>query len=89
MFRQSILLVWLAATATTTATVNVQQGEAGGLSVELMSAFKGWTEAHGKLYENHDEKMERLQVWIDNDGTYTYKHSPNQQGLPLYRSRLD
>lgn len=40
-----------------------------GLSVELMAKFKSWSDYHGKSYESHDEKMKRLQIWLDNDGT--------------------
>jgi hypothetical protein len=40
----------------------------GGLSHELLSAFKKWMVFHGKEYDSHEEKLKRLQIWIDNDG---------------------
>ena len=37
-------------------------------SVELMAKFHSWTEEHAKSYDTHDEKLKRLQIWIENDG---------------------
>jgi hypothetical protein len=65
---QNILLVLLAASSSASA-VNVAEGSEGGLTVELMSKWKLWTDAHGKTYDSHEHKMERLQVWSDNEGT--------------------
>jgi len=42
--------------------------EEGNLSIELMTKFKNWVDFHGKAYDSHDEKMKRLQIWLDNDG---------------------
>jgi hypothetical protein len=46
--------------------VNVQEDV---LSVDLMTKFKKWVDFHGKVYTTHEEKMQRLQNWVDNDGT--------------------
>ena len=40
------------------------------LSVELVAQFHAWVDEHEKVYETQEEKMERLKVWIANDGTY-------------------
>jgi hypothetical protein len=38
------------------------------LSVELMTKFQHWTQFHQKEYESHEQKMERLRIWLENDG---------------------
>jgi hypothetical protein len=42
--------------------------EESHLSVELMTKFQHWMTFHGKDYDSHDERSERLRVWIENDG---------------------
>jgi hypothetical protein len=74
MLQMKNILLVLAAISSTNA-LKVAEGSEGGLTVELMGKWKLWTDAHGKTYESHEKKMERLQVWLDNNGTY----------LPAYR----
>ena len=38
------------------------------LSVELVAQFHAWVDEHEKVYETEHEKMERLKVWMANDG---------------------
>lgn len=70
---KNILLVLAAISSSSSSSsvsaLKVKEGGEGGLTVELMSKWKLWTDAHGKTYETHDKKMERLQVWLDNNGT--------------------
>lgn len=54
-------------TGRATAAVNVEDG---GLSIEQMVQFQNWAEFHGKSYDSHEEKMTRLQIWLNNDGAY-------------------
>jgi hypothetical protein len=58
MLRLSFLLA-------TAMAVNVHEET---LSVDLMTKFKHWVDFHGKKYETHEEKMGRLQNWVDNNG---------------------
>jgi len=37
--------------------------------VQLFAEFHQWMDFHQKSYETKDEKHERLQIWLDNDGT--------------------
>jgi C1A family cysteine protease len=76
MLRFGVLLVTLFGSAVAT---SVQDG----LSVELMAKFKSWVDFHGKNYESHDEKMQRLQIWLDNDERIQ-KHN-NQQPPPSFQ----
>jgi hypothetical protein len=69
---KNILLVLTAITSAN--ALKVAEGSEGGLTVELMSKWKLWTDAHGKKYESHEKKMERLQVWLDNNGTYLHAY---------------
>lgn len=48
----------------------VEEMENLDLSVELMAKFHSWAEEHDKSYDSHDEKLRRLKVWVENDGTY-------------------
>jgi hypothetical protein len=64
----SITLLFLTASGATRV-----ESEAS-LSVELMSKFKGWVDFHQKMYDSHDNKMERLNIWLNNDGTYLNQH---------------
>ena len=38
-----------------------------GVTLELMSQFKLWTQVHEKHYDTHQEKMQRLETWLEND----------------------
>jgi hypothetical protein len=67
---KNILLVLAAISSASALKVKEGGSEAVGLTVELMGKWKLWTDAHGKTYESHEKKMERLQVWLDNNGTY-------------------
>jgi hypothetical protein len=69
MLQMKNILLVLAAISSASA-LKVAEGGEGGLTVELMGKWKLWTDAHGKTYESHEKKMERLQVWLDNNGTY-------------------
>jgi hypothetical protein len=69
LLSKNILLV-LAATSSSVVALNVAEGSEGGLTIELMSKWKLWTDSHGKKYDSHETKMERMQVWVDNNGTY-------------------
>ena len=51
---------------------HVEAAENLGLSVELMAKFHSWAEYHDKTYESHEDKMERLKIWVQNDGTFVY-----------------
>jgi hypothetical protein len=51
-------------------SVQVTEGLEGGLTYQLMTAFKKWSTLNGKVYKSHDEKMQRLQIWVDNNGTF-------------------
>lgn len=42
------------------------------LSFELMAKFQHWTLFHQKEYDSHEQKMERLRIWLENDGTYNF-----------------
>jgi hypothetical protein len=42
------------------------------VSVELMASFQNWADFHGKEYDSYEEKIQRLQIWLDNDGTYIH-----------------
>ena len=42
--------------------------EESHLSAELMAKFQHWMTFHGKDYDSHDQRIERLRVWMDNDG---------------------
>jgi C1A family cysteine protease len=57
----SITLLFLTASGATRV-----ESEAS-LSVELMSKFKGWVDFHQKMYDSHENKMERLNIWLNND----------------------
>ena len=46
---------------------DVRQEEA--FSLETMSLFRAWSETHGKEYDSHAERIQRLNVWLDNHGT--------------------
>lgn len=50
-----------------TLNANVEEMENLELSVELMAKFRSWQEYHGKEYDDHEERMKRLKVWIEND----------------------
>lgn len=69
MWSRTISLWFTVTVWTTVAGVNVQDGAEGGLTLELMQKFQKWTAFHGRQYDSHEEKMKRLQIWIDNDGT--------------------
>lgn len=45
----------------------VEEMENLELSVELMAKFHSWTKEHDKSYDSHEEKMKRLQIWMEND----------------------
>lgn len=66
MLQMKNILLVLAAISSASA-LKVKEGSEGGLTVELMGKWKLWTDAHGKTYESHEKKMERLQVWLDNN----------------------
>lgn len=40
------------------------------LSTEILTKFHHWVTFHGKFYDSHEEKLRRLQVWLENDGTW-------------------
>jgi len=42
------------------------------LTVELMSKFEQWVDTHGKSYDSHEEKQNRMQIFANNDGMYTW-----------------
>lgn len=46
---------------------NIEEAENLELSVELLSKFHSWADYHGKSYDTHEEKMERLAIWVEND----------------------
>ena len=48
---------------------HVEEMENLGLSIQLMTKFRSWSEDHGKSYESHSEEMKRLKIWVENDGT--------------------
>ena len=63
----SVLLLRLSLGAAAAAAA-AEQGEV--VSVELMAAFRSWSDDHGKDYDSHEEKMKRLRIWLNNDGTF-------------------
>jgi Cathepsin propeptide inhibitor domain (I29) len=52
--------------------LNLRMEEVEHLSVgvELMAKFHSWTEEHDKTYDSHEEKLKRLQIWVENDGEF-------------------
>ena len=50
----SLLLVFTAAPAAAT--------EENGLD------YQNWVEFHGKKYDSNDHQVERMQIWLENDG---------------------
>jgi cathepsin L len=78
MMRLSTFAVLLILAASSTNAANVEEG----LSVELMSKFKHWTDYHHKTYDSHDEKMQRLSIWLDNHELIE-KHN-SQQPVPTF-----
>lgn len=63
MLRATLSLHLLLSILAVDAAVKVDEN----LSVELMARFKSWSDFHSKAYESHDEKRNRLQIWLDND----------------------
>ena len=39
------------------------------VTLEATAKFNDWVEAHGKEYDTQQEKLTRLQIWLENDGT--------------------
>ncbi|CAB9499922.1 Senescence-specific cysteine protease SAG39 [Seminavis robusta] len=37
------------------------------LGVELMAEFHSWVDEHEKSYDSHEEKLKRLQIWVENN----------------------
>jgi C1A family cysteine protease len=46
---------------------NIEEMENLELSMDLMEKFRSWADFHEKTYDSHEEKMKRLQIWIEND----------------------
>ena len=40
------------------------------VTLDATQLFNDWVEAHGKDYDTPDEKLARLQIWLENDGTH-------------------
>jgi len=51
--------------------------------LEHMSKFHSWMEYHQKQYSNHDEKIQRLKTWIEND--HKIEQHNNQVPTPKYK----
>lgn len=66
MMHRSSLSLFLATSCLTAASVAGTSVSLDHLSVELMAKFKSWSDYHGKQYDSHDEKMSRLQIWLEN-----------------------
>lgn len=49
---------------------NVEMAENLDLSVELLAKFHSWAGEHEKSYSSDEEKVQRLKVWMENDGTW-------------------
>jgi C1A family cysteine protease len=76
----SFLILGVVFSSGVATAVNVEQEP---LSVELMTRFKKWEDYHGKQYDSHNEKMKRLQIWVDNDeriNEYNSKDLPFKLG---------
>ena len=50
--------------------VNVEEMANLELSVELMAKFHEWVGEHEKSYGSPQETMDRLKIWIANNGAY-------------------
>ena len=58
------------ALAGTGINARVEEVEKLELSVELVAKFHSWADEHEKSYGSDEEKMKRLQIWIENDGEF-------------------
>jgi len=52
------------------------------LSVKLMTKFRSWAVEHDKSYDSHEDEMERLEIWVENDEKIE-EHN-NQQPAPSF-----
>lgn len=59
MLLRASLLLFVSATAASAAEEKLSTG--------IMTAFKKWGDFHGKSYDSHEEKMNALQTWVEND----------------------
>ena len=39
-------------------------------NLESVSLFRAWADIHDKIYSTKEEMMNRLQIWLDNHGTF-------------------
>lgn len=82
------LLAFVAPAHSATMDVRMEEVENLKVGVELMAKFHSWSEEHDKTYDSHEEKMKRLQIWVENDErieqhnnqipppTFTLGHNP-------------
>jgi len=80
MWRISAALLLLSLAGGDNVVISASGVDTTMLSVELMAKFKSWSDYHGREYVSHDEKMRRLQVWLDNDGAYITCLQKAEQG---------
>lgn len=68
LFRaSSLILLVLGAASSASAAVAEET-----LSTALMTDFKKWVDYFGKQYDSHEEKMKRLEIWVNNNGKHYY-----------------
>lgn len=74
MFRVSSFVVILLATVALAHQSVLRGGTAVGVlnyaaDPQLLTEFHSWASQHEKVYETHDEALERLLIWKQNNGT--------------------